>query len=64
MWTRFAAYFDASNRMFALTFPSALLLAAALWHLSDSLLWLVPAVTAMIEAMAKGVDIWKRKQRP
>jgi hypothetical protein len=63
MRSRFAAYFAASNKSFALTFPAAVLCAAALWHMSDSLFWLVPAVTAAIEAAAKAYDIWIRKRQ-
>lgn len=61
MWTRFSAYFAASNRTFACSFPAAVVLAAALYYLSASWFWLVPAVTAVIEAMAKIVEIWHRK---
>lgn len=62
MRSRFAAYVAASNKSFALTFPAAILCAAALWSMSDSLFWLVPAVTAVIEAAAKAHEILKRKQ--
>ena len=58
--SRFAAYFAASNKTFAVSFPAAVVLAACLWHLSDSWLWLVPAVTAVIETMAKALEIWNR----
>lgn len=58
--SRFSAYFSASNKTFAVSFPAAVVLAACLWHLSDSWFWLVPAVTAAIEAMAKALEIWKR----
>ena len=64
MWTRFAAYFAASNRTFAYSFPSTVVLAAALYYLSASWLWLVPAVTAVIEAIAKALEIRNRKQQP
>jgi hypothetical protein len=59
-YSRLAAYFAASNRTFAQTFPSTLLAAAALRYLSDSLFWLVPAVIAAIEATAKAYEIWTR----
>ena len=59
--SRFAAYLCASNKMFAVSFPSAVVLAACLWHLSESWLWSVPAVTAAIEAMAKVLELWKRR---
>jgi hypothetical protein len=57
MDSRFSAYFAASNRTFAHTFPSTVVVAIALWYLSDSLFWLVPAVTAAIEAIAKAYEI-------
>ena len=59
--SRFAAYFAASNRTFAVSFPAAAVLAACLWHLSDSWFWLIPAVTATIETMAQALEIWKRR---
>jgi hypothetical protein len=62
MDSKFAAYFAASNKSFALTFPSILVAAAALWYLSDSLLWVVPAVIAAIEGLAKAHEIWARKR--
>ena len=64
MKARFAAYFAASNQTFAYSFPSTVVLAAALYYLSASWLWLLPAVTAVIEAMAKAFEIWTRKQQP
>ena len=63
IWSQFAAYFAASNKAFAISFPAAAVLAACLWYLSDSWLWLVPAVTAVIEAMAKALEIWNRKRQ-
>ena len=61
MRSRFAAYFAASNKMFAMTFPAVVVLAAALWTTSDSWFWVVPAVVAVIEAVAKAFEIWTRK---
>lgn len=63
MRSRFAAYCEASNKTFAFTFPAAVVLAAMFWHLSDSWFWLVPAATAVIEAAAKAVEIWKRPRQ-
>ncbi len=62
MRTRLSAYFAVSNRTFAYSFPAAVVLAVALYYLSASWFWLVPAVTAVIEAIAKAVDIWNRRQ--
>lgn len=62
MNSRFAAYFAASNRTFAQTFPTTLVTAAALRYLSDSWFWLVPAVIAAIEAAAKAYEMWARKR--
>lgn len=36
MWTRFGAYFAASNQTFAYSFPAAVVLAATLYYLSAS----------------------------
>jgi hypothetical protein len=64
MHSRFAAYFAASNKTFAYTFPVTLVVAASLRSLSDSPFWLVPAVIAAIEAIAKTCEIWTRKRTP
>jgi hypothetical protein len=59
---RVSAYFAASNRTFAHTFPSILVVAAALRYLSDSWFWSVPAGIAAIELTAKAYEIWTRKR--
>lgn len=62
MWSRFANYFAASNKSFAVTFPAAVLVAACMRSMSDHWFWMVPAAVAVIEAIAKVVEVWKRKQ--
>ena len=62
MRDRFSAYLAQSNKNFFIRFPATLACAAALWYLSHSLLCLVPLAFAVIEALAKLYEIWRRKK--